>query len=507
MTFTAPYQWIATRAHSRPTALCLEDDRGRRLDYASVDRLAGQHGAVLQGLGVQRGDRVALQVEKSLDVILIYLACLRIGAVVVPLNTAYTANELAHFLSDSQPALFLASPARASEAQSVAEACGVPKVSTVGDSGEGSYFELLEQTQTVANCVAPDTGSLASLLYTSGTTGRSKGAMLTCGNLLANAEALAAAWHIQDIDHLVHVLPLFHVHGLFLSLNAMFCAGASVRVHRRFDPAETVASLATASVFMGVPTHYTRLLASPALTADAVSGVRLFVSGSAPLLAETHREFETRTGKAILERYGMTETLVNTSNPYDGVRKPGSVGVPLPGVELRITDAVPSDDGQSVGMIEIRGPNVCAGYWRSPEKTAADRTEDGYFRTGDLGTIDADGYVHISGRAKDLVITGGYNVYPKEIEMELDGLSGVAESAIFGVPHPDFGEGVTAAVTVQPGRTVEEQQLISQLRERLAAYKVPKRILVLEELPRNTMGKVQKNRLRETYAALYQKVR
>mgnify|MGYP003347033659 CR=1 FL=1 len=504
MDFSAPYQWIEARAHRHPALPCLEDDRGQSLDYAAVDHLAGRHGAVLQALGVRQGDRVAMQVGKSLDGVLVYLACLRIGAVVVPLNTAYTTKELEYFLQDSQPALFLASPRREAEAQAVAGICKVPKVATFGDSGEGTYFEQLELTRPPAVCATSDAGALAALLYTSGTTGRSKGAMLTCGNLLANAAALASAWHIQASDRLVHVLPLFHVHGLFLSLNAMFHSGASVRIHRRFEPAEALAALGTASVFMGVPTHYTRLLASPALTAEAVRGVRLFVSGSAPLLAETHREFENRTGKAILERYGMTETLVNTSNPYDGVRKPGSVGLPLPGVELRITDALPSDDGEAVGMIEVRGPNVCAGYWRSPEKTAADRTEDGYFRTGDLGSIDADGYVHISGRAKDLVITGGYNVYPKEIEMELDSLPDITESAIFGVPHPDFGEGVTAAVTVRPGITIEENVLISTLRQRLAAYKVPKRILVLEELPRNTMGKVQKNRLRETFATLYQ---
>jgi malonyl-CoA/methylmalonyl-CoA synthetase len=327
--------------------------------------------------------------------------------------------------------------------------------------------------------------------------------MITRGNLVANGEALCNAWRMTDADRLVHVLPLFHVHGLFLSLNGLFAAGGSIRLHERFEVAETLNSLRSASVFMGVPTHYTRLLASPLLTPDSVAGVRLFVSGSAPLLADTHQEFEARTGKVILERYGMTETLVNTSNPYDGSRKPGSVGLPLPGVELRITDTQPSDDGPPIGMIEIRGPNVCAGYWRAPEKTAADRTVDGYFRTGDLGRLDADGYLHIAGRAKDLVITGGYNVYPKEIELVLDALPGVLESAVFGVPHPDFGEGVTAAVTVRSGQSVDEQAILATLRRQLAAYKVPKRVLIIGELPRNTMGKVQKNRLRETYGHLY----
>jgi malonyl-CoA/methylmalonyl-CoA synthetase len=503
MPATTPYHWIEQVARITPNRLCLEDDTGRALSYSAVHAAAGQHGAALQAFGVGIGDRVAIQVEKSVEAVLVYLACLRIGAVIVPLNTAYTASELDYFLRDSEPALFLARPDQATEALGVACAVGQMRVATLGTDGDGSYLaEVSRASSPAAVSDIPDDG-LASLLYTSGTTGRSKGAMITRRNLLANAHALSTAWHITRDDLLCHVLPLFHVHGLFLSLNAMFAAGAAVRIHRRFEPSETVGSLATASVFMGVPTHYTRLLACKDLSADAVAGVRLFVSGSAPLLAETHRAFETRTRKVILERYGMTETLVNTSNPYDGKRKAGSVGLPLPGVELRITDTVKSDDGQLIGMIEVRGENVCAGYWRSPEKTVADRTDDGFFRTGDLGIIDPDGYVHISGRAKDLVISGGYNVYPKEIEMELDGLPDISESAVFGVAHPDFGEGVTAAVTVKPGRIPEEKALIEAMRERLAAYKVPKRIVIVDELPRNTMGKVQKNKLRERYAELY----
>jgi malonyl-CoA/methylmalonyl-CoA synthetase len=503
MELTNPYHWISSVADSDPSRLCVEDESGRRLSYADTLVAVGQHAGALASFGVRPGDRVALQVEKSLDAVLAYLACLRMGAVIVPLNTAYTASELAYFLTDSQPALFLARPDHLREAKQLAELSGCPQIATLGICGDGTYGERLQSSFSPVEPAATGPEGLASLLYTSGTTGRSKGAMITRGNLLANAEALAKAWHLSGQDTLVHVLPLFHVHGLFLSLNALFAVGGTVRIHGRFDPAETLASLATASVFMGVPTHYTRLLACDALTPSSVRNVRLFISGSAPLLADTHREFEDRTGKVILERYGMTETLVNTSNPYDGPRKPGSVGLPLPGVELRITDAMTSDDGHSIGMIEVRGPNVCAGYWRAPEKTAADRTEDGFFRTGDLGHVDADGYVHISGRAKDLVISGGYNVYPKEIEMELDSLPGVIESAVFGVAHPDFGEGVTAAITVQVGARLDEQAMLLTLRERLAGYKVPKRIVAVDELPRNTMGKVQKNRLREQFSKLY----
>jgi malonyl-CoA/methylmalonyl-CoA synthetase len=497
-----PYDWIASVARSDPSRACLSDGDGRRLSYADVDYAAGLHGAALMRLGVHRGDRVALHVDKSLEAVLVYLACLRIGAVIVPLNTAYTAAELEYFISDSEPCLLLSRPEGAAEV-AVAARTRSTRVETLGTRADGTYAARVAAETAPVPAAAVPNEALASLLYTSGTTGRSKGAMITRANLLANAQALVATWHMSAQDTLVHVLPLFHVHGLFLSLNVLFAAGGSVRLLPRFDPTETIVQLASASVFMGVPTHYTRLLACPALTREAVAGLRLFVSGSAPLLTETHRRFEARTGKAILERYGMTETLVNTTNPYAGPRKPGSVGLPLPGVELRITDTVRAEDGSEVGMIEIRGPNVCAGYWRAPKRTATERTEDGFFRTGDLGTIDADGYVSIVGRARDLVISGGYNVYPKEVELELDALPGVVESAVFGVPHPDLGEAVTATITVKPGTTIDEIDLVRALRARLAAYKVPKRILVVGELPRNSMGKVQKNRLREDHRDLY----
>ncbi len=499
-----PYDWIASVARSDPSRLCVSDGDHRRLSYSEVDRAAGLHGAALAQLGVHPGDRVAVHVDKSLEAVLVYLACLRIGAVIVPLNPAYTAAELEYFLSDSEPRLLLTRPENATEAAHPA-CTRRTHVETLGTSGDGSYAARVAAETTPMPAVAVADSALASLLYTSGTTGRSKGAMITRANLLANAQALVATWHMSVHDTLLHVLPLFHVHGLFLTLNVLFAAGGSVRLLQRFDPTETIMQLASASVFMGVPTHYTRLLSCPALTREAVAGMRLFVSGSAPLLAETHRAFEARTGKVILERYGMTETLVNTSNPYFGLRKPGSVGLPLPGVDLRIMDALRAEDGTEVGMIEIRGPNVCAGYWRAPEKTATDRTADGFFRTGDLGTLDADGYLSIVGRAKDLVISGGLNVYPREVELELDALPGIVESAVFGVPHPDLGEGVTAAITVSAGATIDETTLVRALRARLAVYKVPKRILVVSELPRNSMGKVQKNRLREDHRDLYRR--
>lgn len=495
----SPYDWLLRIPAPRP---CLSDDSGRSLTYGDTTTLAARISARLADRGVRPGDRIAVQVDKSLDAVLLYLGCLHLGAVIVPLNTAYTIAELEYFLADSDPSLIVGRPDDLESHQQLASRVGIPRVESLGRAGEGTLFANLDTVETADPTELPG-DALAALLYTSGTTGRSKGAMLTRRNLVTNATALAEAWHLSDDDKLVHVLPLFHVHGLFLSLNPVFAAGGSVTVLSRFDPAATLEALRYATVFMGVPTHYTRLLALPDLTPEAVREVRLFVSGSAPLLAATHLEFSVRTGKSILERYGMTETLVNTTNPYAGVRKPGSVGLPVPGVELRITDAVGGDGGHAVGMIEIRGDGVCAGYWRSPEKTLADRTGDGYFRTGDLGYVDADGYLHISGRAKDLVITGGYNVYPKEVEMELDAMADVAESAVFGIPHPDFGEGVTAAVVLKVGAVSREEEMVHELRCRLAPYKVPKRILVVSDLPRNALGKVQKNRLRETYSSLY----
>jgi malonyl-CoA/methylmalonyl-CoA synthetase len=411
---------------------------------------------------------------------------------------ANTANEVDYFLRDSQPRLAVIRPAERGLLEPIAAQAGVRHVETLGADGEGSLPELVGQGDaSLLPLRTAGASSPAAIVYTSGTTGRSKGATLSRANLASNAATLAEAWRFTGRDILLHALPLFHIHGLFTAINTVLASGSTLKLLPKFDAALTLRHLPQSTVFMGVPTHYTRLLQLPHLNRQTTADVRLFVSGSAPLLPETHREFLQRTGHVILERYGMTETLMNTSNPYDGVRKPGSVGPPLPGIEIRVAGA------DLIGTLEVRGPNVFAGYWRDPEKTRGEFTADGWFKTGDLGRIDGDGYVHIVGRAKDLVISGGYNVYPKEVETELDALSGVSESAVFGVPHPDFGEGVTAVVVAQGAANLSEADIINSLQARLARYKIPKRVLFVGELPRNAMGKVQKNELRKAYASLY----
>jgi malonyl-CoA/methylmalonyl-CoA synthetase len=451
-----------------------------------MTRLVDSISAALAQRAVVAGDRVVAQVEKSPEAVALYLACLRLGAVFVPLNTAYTEVEIAYFLGDAEPRI------------AVGVANGVPLAELVRN----------ESASTPAPAMQPS--DLAALLYTSGTTGRSKGAMLTRANLASNAVTLAQAWRFTQRDVLLHALPIFHVHGLFVAINTVLAAGSSMLFLSKFDPHEVVQLLPESTVMMGVPTFYTRLLQLPAFTRERCASIRLFVSGSAPLLAETHREFRERTGHAILERYGMSETLMNTSNPYDGERVAGSVGPPLPGVEVRVADPEsgrPLPDVESVGMIEVRGPNVFRGYWRMPEKTAADFRADGFFITGDIGRFDRRGYLFIVGRAKDLIISGGYNVYPVEVETELDALAGVVESAVIGVPHPDFGEGVTAVVVPRAGATLDEGSLRAALEQRLAKYKLPKRIVFVSEMPRNAMGKVQKAELRQRYRDLYNPAR
>ncbi|HXS06296.1 MAG TPA: malonyl-CoA synthase [Rhizomicrobium sp.] len=472
---------------------------GRVLTYGGLQALSARLAGALKGLGVKPGDRVAAQVEKSPEAIALYLATVRAGAVWLPLNTAYTRAELAYFMADAEPALFVTAPGREDMVRGVT-------VATLGTDGvSGSLLELAAREADDFADVARGPDDLASILYTSGTTGRSKGAMLSHENLASNARTLAKLWRFSERDVLLHALPIYHTHGLFVATNTVLMAGASVLFLPKLDVDAMFRLMPKASVMMGVPTFYTRLLADARLTREATKHMRLFVSGSAPLLAETHRDWSAKTGHAILERYGMTETNINTSNPYDGARVAGTVGRPLPGVEIRITDP---DSGTSlpqgeIGMIEVRGPNVFKGYWRMPEKTKAEFRGDGFFITGDLGTIDTDGYVSIVGRGKDLVISGGFNVYPKEVESEIDALPGVAESAVIGVAHPDFGEGVTAVVAKKPAADLSESAVIAALRERLAAYKLPKRVLFVEDLPRNSMGKVQKALLRETYKDLY----
>ena len=479
----------------------LERPDGSTLSYADLLDLSGRMANVLVGLGVKPGDRVAAQVEKSAEALMVYLAALRAGAVYLPLNTAYTAGELRYFLGDAEPALFVCRPELAEPMRALAGEVGVPQVETLGEERDGSLVEKARAAAPEFADVPRGTDDLAAFLYTSGTTGRSKGAMLSHGNLASNAAALRDSWRFTAEDRLLHALPIFHTHGLFVATNVTLMTGSSMILLPRFDAGETIRLLPKATVMMGVPTFYTRLLARPDFTRELVGHIRLFVSGSAPLSAETHKEFEARTGHAILERYGMTETNMNTSNPYDGERIPGSVGFPLPGVEVRVADP---DSGRElpqgeIGMIEIRGPNVFKGYWRMPEKTKAEFRDDGFFVSGDLGFYDERGYLRISGRGKDLIISGGFNVYPAEVEGAIEALPGVAECAVIGVPHPDFGEGVVAVVIPKPGAQLDEREMQKALTSELAKYKLPKRIYVTDSLPRNAMGKVQKKDLRERH--------
>jgi len=494
----------AIRAAATPEAVFIETAQGRRWTYGEMIMLSGRLAGALQDLGVRPGDRVAVQVEKSPEALMLYLACLRAGAVYLPLNTAYTLAELDYFIGDAQPRLVVVDPKSRAGVDEIATAHG-GSVETLDATGGGSLLQRADNAPTDFADAARGPDDLAAILYTSGTTGRSKGAMLTHGNLSSNALTLRDHWRFTSADRLIHALPIFHTHGLFVATNVTLMSGASMVLLPKFDAGEVLGLMANATVLMGVPTFYVRLLQHPGLTRATAGSMRLFVSGSAPLLPETHRAFAERTGHAILERYGMTETNMNTSNPYDGDRIAGTVGFPLPGVFLRVTEpetGKPLPDGET-GMIEVKGPNVFKGYWRMPEKTAAEFRADGFFITGDLGKIDERGYVHIVGRGKDLVISGGYNIYPKEVESEIDDMPGVVESAVIGLPHPDFGEGVTAVVVRERGAALDEKAVLDGLQDRLARYKQPKRVLFVDDLPRNTMGKVQKNVLRETYADLY----
>ncbi|MDB5467321.1 MAG: malonyl-CoA synthase [Phenylobacterium sp.] len=460
------YDLLASRFPADRSRPCFLLSDGSEISYGALEVGAGRVAARLLAEGVQPGDRVALQVEKSPEAVMVYLGALKAGAVFLPLNAAYTATEVDHFRQDAEPRVFV-------------------------DDAEA--FLAGAPAEPLAAAVPRSAADLAAIIYTSGTTGRSKGAMLSHGALTANALALHAAWSFTVDDVLLHALPIFHVHGLFVALHCAFLSGGPMVWLPKFTDAEVLAGLARSTVMMGVPTFYTRLLANPDFTRERSAHVRLFISGSAPLLESTFAEFEARTGQRILERYGMSEAVIITSNPLHGARIAGSVGYPLPGVELRI------GGGEATGVIQIRGPSVFSGYWRMPEKSAEEFTADGFFITGDVGHQDPDGRVWISGRAKDLIISGGYNVYPKEVELVLDELQGVIESAVVGVPHPDFGEGVVAVV-IGAG---EEAALIAQARERLAAFKAPRRVVFVAELPRNAMGKVQKNLLRDRYARLF----
>ncbi len=471
------------------------------VSYAGALRRAGQYAAALSALKVAKGDRVAVQAAKDAEALYLYLGCLRIGAVYLPLNPAYTMAETEYFLTDSGASLFLCDMPRLAEVQ----AAGIPVQAMALTGAEGSLAALADKAVPPDSMAAHAADDLAAILYTSGTTGRSKGVMLSRANLSSNACALRQAWQFKAADVILHALPIFHTHGLFVATNTAIASGASLLFLRDFRPDAVLAALPAATVMMGVPTYYTRLLADPGLTQAACAHIRLFISGSAPLSAATHDEWRERTGHAILERYGMTETNMLTSNPYDAERRPGTVGMALPGVSVRVADpgtGAVLPQGQT-GGIEVKGPNVFQGYWRAPEKTAAEFRPDGWFITGDMGRFDAGGYLQIVGRAKDLVITGGLNVYPAEVEAELDALPGIAASAVIGVPHPDFGEAVVVLVIPKPGMRLEAEAIRAALRDRLANYKLPKAVLVMDEFPRNAMGKVQKNLLRDRFKDLF----
>jgi acyl-CoA synthetase (AMP-forming)/AMP-acid ligase II len=484
--------------------MLIELPDGKTLSYGEVFDLAAKICAHLIKRGVQPGDRVAVQVEKSWQNLALYLGVVRAGGVYLPLNTAYPLAELEYFLGDAEPRVVVCKPETESGVKALAGKLNIATVETLGINGDGTLLANAKDASPSAP-VARGKDDLAAILYTSGTTGRSKGAMLSHENLLSNAKTLKEYWRFTDNDVLLHALPIYHTHGLFVAMNVILLAGASMIFFGKFDADEMIRLMPKATSMMGVPTFYVRFADHPKVTRDATKHMRLFVSGSAPLLAETHRAFSEKTGHAILERYGMTETNMNTSNPFDGDRIPGTVGFPLPGVELRIAEP---ESGKvlaqgEIGVIEVKGPNVFGGYWRMPEKTAAEFRADGFFITGDLGKIDERGYVHIVGRGKDLVISGGFNVYPKEVESEIDAIPGVVESAVIGVAHPDLGEGVTAVVVKAKGSALAEAEILNALEGRLARFKQPKRVFFVDDLPCNAMGKVQKNLLRETYAKTY----
>jgi malonyl-CoA/methylmalonyl-CoA synthetase len=477
---------------------------GAVVSYDAFLRLTARYAHALRGAGLAPGDRLAAQVEKSPEALAVYAACVQAGIVFLPLNTGYTGDELGYFVGDSGAKVLLCDGAKIGALQGVADRAGATLM-TLNADGTGTLPEAAKGQPESFETAARGPDDLAAFLYTSGTTGRSKGAMLTQQNLLSNAEVLVDYWRFSADDVLLHALPIFHTHGLFVATNIILLAGASMIFLPKFDNDRVVDLLPRATSMMGVPTFYTRLLDDPRFTRDLVAHMRLFTSGSAPLLAETHVAFEERTGHRILERYGMTETNMNTSNPYAGARRAGTVGFPLPGVELKITDPqtgaeVPQGE---IGIIEVRGPNVFAGYWNMPEKTAEELRGNGFFITGDLGLIDDQGYVQIVGRNKDLIISGGYNIYPKEIELLLDEQPGVLESAVVGVPHPDFGETVVGFLVPQKGAVLDLDAIAGAAAKSLARFKHPRKLIVLDELPRNTMGKVQKNILRAEYVGLF----
>ena len=494
------YALFASRFPEDRSACCIETTSGALYSWQDVERASARIANLLRSLNLPPAARIAVQVEKSAEALILYLATIRAGYVYLPLNSAYRPAEIDYFIDNAHPAVVVCAPDNFGWTAKIAFQRGTAHVFTLGDNRTGSLLARAathsDHFETVQS--APD--DLAAILYTSGTTGRSKGAMLTHANLSSNALTLQRTWHWQSGDVLLHALPLFHVHGLFVASHGALLNGSKMIFMNRFDAQDVIRLLPRATIFMGVPTFYVRLLTEPSFDAAACRSVRLFISGSAPLLRDTFDSFRERTGHVILERYGMSETTMLTSNPYDGERRGGTVGLPLKDVRVQVMD----EQGQlcqvgEIGAIEVQGPNVFQGYWKMPEKTAEEFTADGFFRTGDVGRFDADGYLSIVGRSKDLIITGGYNVYPKEIESVLDEMDAVLESAVIGVPHADFGEAVTAVIVRRSGADVSEAAIIKELKTQIANFKVPKQVHFVDDLPRNTMGKVQKNILRERF--------
>lgn len=494
------YALFASRFPDDGSACCIETHDGLFYSWDDLERATAKIANFLTSLDLPKDSRIAVQVEKSPEALMLYLATVRAGFVYLPLNTAYRASEIDYFLNNAKPAVIVCSPSNFGWMSGIAFKAGAAHVFTLGEERDGTLLARAAHQPDTFETVHRESDDLAAILYTSGTTGRSKGAMLTHDNLASNAKVLKDYWHWQKGDVLLHALPLFHVHGLFVACHGALLNGSKMIFLPKFDSASVVRFLPRTTVFMGVPTYYVRLLADPSFNREVCSNVRLFISGSAPLLTDTFNEFTRRTGHTILERYGMSETTMLTSNPYAGERIGGTVGLPLPGVSVRVIN----QDGTAcavdeIGDIQVKGPNIFKGYWEMPEKTAEEFTPDGYFKTGDVGKFDGNGYLAIVGRSKDLIISGGYNVYPKEIETVIDEMDGIVESAVVGVPHPDFGEAVVAVVVAEPTAHFSESELISALKAKIANFKVPKRVFFVEELPRNTMGKVQKNMLREQF--------
>ncbi len=499
------YAQFAQRFPSDQSRCCIETLGQRYYSYRDIERASAKIANLLSSLNLSAGARIAVQVEKSPEALILYLATLRAGYVFLPLNTAYQRQEVQYFIEDAKPEVVVCAPQHFGWVSQIAFQSDTKYVFTLDAPEEGvnrgSLLERAIPMSDVFETVHREPNELAAILYTSGTTGRSKGAMLSHGNLYSNAEVLHRAWAWNAEDVLIHALPLFHVHGLFVASHAVLMSGARMIFLGKFDAKQVVHELPRATVMMGVPTYYVRLLQEPGLNRELCQSMRLFISGSAPLLAETFHSFAERTGHTILERYGMSETTMLTSNPYHGQRKAGTVGIALEGISVRVVneDGEVCDQGE-IGNIEVSGPNVFQGYWQMPEKTAEEFTADGYFRTGDVGKFDEDGYLSIVGRSKDLIISGGYNVYPKEIETIIDDMPEVDESALIGIPHADFGEAVCAVVVLKQPGTLDGASLVQRLKSSIANFKVPKQVYIVTELPRNTMGKVQKNLLRKQYS-------